>query len=65
MPNLNFGVPRRLSAEAVVRSFTGTFSGIRTLDAPAFIAAQLIGAALADVVLVWWFRSGPTESIQD
>jgi len=49
-------------AVTVARSFTDTFSGIRPLDAPAFIAAQLIGAALAAVVLVWLLKSAPSES---
>jgi len=34
-------------AVTVARSFTDTFSGIRPEDAPAFIAAQFAGAALA------------------
>jgi glycerol uptake facilitator-like aquaporin len=34
-------------AIAIARSLTNTFSGIRPVDAPAFIAAQLIGAIAA------------------
>jgi glycerol uptake facilitator-like aquaporin len=34
-------------AVTLARSITDTFSGIRPLDAPAFIAAQLAGLALA------------------
>src|ERR1700738_5332962 len=34
-------------AVTLARSFTNTFAGIRPVDAPAFIAAQLIGAAAA------------------
>lgn len=40
-------------AVAIARSFTDTFSGIRPLDLPAFIAAELIGAALAVWVMGW------------
>ena len=38
-------------AVAISRSFTDTFSGIRPVDLPGFIAAELVGAALA----VWFF----------
>ncbi|MCI4568685.1 MIP/aquaporin family protein [Lysobacter sp. CFH 32150] len=34
-------------AVTLARSLTQTFAGIRPIDAPAFIAAQLVGAALA------------------
>ncbi len=39
-------------AVTVARSLTDTFAGIRPADAPGFIAAQIIGAALA----AWFFR---------
>ncbi len=39
------------------RAFTDTFSGIRLADAPAFIAAQLIGAVLATWIFRW-FEAG-------
>ena len=41
-------------AVTIARSLTDTFSGIRPIDAPAFIAAQIVGAALA-VALFKWF----------
>ncbi|MEM6490727.1 MAG: MIP/aquaporin family protein [Pseudomonadota bacterium] len=41
-------------AVTIARSFTDSFAGIDPAHAPAFIAAQLIGAALA-VVLWRWF----------
>jgi glycerol uptake facilitator-like aquaporin len=41
-------------AVTIARAMTDTFSGIRPGDAPAFIAAQLIGALLA-VSLDRWF----------
>jgi len=40
-------------AVAVGRAFTDTFSGIRPIDVPAFIAAELVGAALAALVFAW------------
>jgi glycerol uptake facilitator-like aquaporin len=40
-------------AVAIARSFTDTFSGIRPLDAPAFIVAELLGAAAAAFVFGW------------
>ncbi|MFP5469292.1 MAG: aquaporin [Alphaproteobacteria bacterium] len=42
-------------AVTIARSFSDTFSGIRPEDAPLFIAAQLIGAALASIVFGWLF----------
>ena len=40
-------------AVTIARSFTDTFSGIRPLDAPAFIIAQLVGAVAATLVFGW------------
>jgi glycerol uptake facilitator-like aquaporin len=40
-------------AVTVARSLTDTFSGIRPVDVPAFIAAQLLAGALAVVVYRW------------
>jgi glycerol uptake facilitator-like aquaporin len=48
-------------AVTVARSFTDTFSGIRPLDAPAFIVAQLIGAALAAAALAWLLKPARSE----
>ncbi len=42
-------------AVTVARAFTDTFSGIRPLDAPGFIAAELIGALLAAAFIGWLF----------
>lgn len=49
-------------AVTVARSFTDTFSGIAPADAPAFIAAQFIGAAVATGLMAWLLsdrRSSP------
>jgi glycerol uptake facilitator-like aquaporin len=40
-------------AVTVARSLTATFSGIRPLDAPAFILAQILGALAATIVMAW------------
>lgn len=40
-------------AVAIARALTDTFSGIRPIDVPAFVAAQLGGAILAMVVSQW------------
>lgn len=40
-------------AVTLARSLTDTFSGIRPADAPAFIAAQFIGAAMAAALHRW------------
>ncbi len=41
-------------AVTVARAFTDSFTGIRPLDAPAFIAAQLVGAVLATALFAWF-----------
>ena len=43
-------------AVTLARAATNTFTGIRPEDAPAFIAAQLAGAALATVFFRWLAR---------
>jgi glycerol uptake facilitator-like aquaporin len=40
-------------AVAIARSLTNTFSGIRPIDLPAFIAAELVGAAAALWLMDW------------
>lgn len=42
-------------AVTIARTFTDTFAGIRTTDAPAFLIAQLLAAALAAGVASWLF----------
>jgi glycerol uptake facilitator-like aquaporin len=37
----------------LARAASDTFAGIRPLDAPAFIVAQLIGALVAAYVMRW------------
>lgn len=43
-------------AVAIARALTDTFSGIRPLDVPGFIVAQLAGAAIAVVIARWMLR---------
>ena len=40
-------------AVTIGRMFSDTFAGIRPVDAPGFIAAQLVGGVLATVVFGW------------
>ena len=47
-------------AVTIVRSLSDTFAGIAPSSAPAFIAAQLVGAAAATFTLSWLFRQEPT-----
>lgn len=37
----------------IARGFSDTFSGIRPLDVPAFVAAELLGATVAWAVCGW------------
>lgn len=43
-------------AVTVARSLSDSFAGIRPLDAPAFIAAQIAGALCAWIIAAWIFR---------
>ncbi|MDX8433277.1 MIP/aquaporin family protein [Mesorhizobium abyssinicae] len=45
-------------AVAMARSLTNTFSGIRPLDLPGFIAAELCGALIALALMGWLLRPG-------
>jgi len=49
-------------AVAISRSFTDTFSGIRPVDLPGFLVAELAGAALAVVVFGWLLT--PSKGLQ-
>jgi glycerol uptake facilitator-like aquaporin len=45
-------------AVTIARGLTATFSGIRPLDVPAFVLAELAGAALATAAFAWLLRPG-------
>jgi glycerol uptake facilitator-like aquaporin len=49
-------------AVAIARSLTNTFSGIRPVDLPGFIAAEL-GGAVAGLVLMNWLLRGADEAV--
>jgi glycerol uptake facilitator-like aquaporin len=49
-------------AVTLARSMTNTFSGIRPLDVPAFIAAQLVAALAATFVWSWLEPARPKTS---
>jgi len=42
---------------AIARSLTDTFSGIRPVDLPGFIVAELLGAVVALALCRWLLRS--------
>jgi glycerol uptake facilitator-like aquaporin len=44
-------------AVTIARAFTNTFAGIRPSDVPGFIAAQLIGGAMAVLLFSWLMAS--------
>lgn len=46
-------------AVAIARGLTSTFSGIRPVDVPAFVLAELLGAVLAAGLFAWLLR--PTQ----
>ncbi len=48
-------------AVTVARAFTDSFSGIRPMDAPGFIIAQLIGATAATMVFAWLLAQGRSQ----
>ena len=48
-------------AVAIGRAFSDTFAGIRPVDLPGFIGAELIGSAIA-VALFGWLLKSATES---
>jgi glycerol uptake facilitator-like aquaporin len=49
-------------AVAIARSLTNTFSGIRPLDLPAFIIAQLFGATCALAFAMWLLTEAEGQS---
>jgi len=48
-------------AVAIARAFTDTFAGIRPIDVPGFVVAELAGALLATGALGWLLRSPESE----
>lgn len=52
-------------AVAIARSLTNTFSGIRPVDLPGFIVAELIGAFAAMLVMTWLLVPTKEKSLND
>jgi glycerol uptake facilitator-like aquaporin len=51
-------------AVTIARSFTNTFAGIRPVDVPAFVAAQVLGGALATLLFRWLVPALPRSAEQ-
>ncbi|MDX8495547.1 MIP/aquaporin family protein [Mesorhizobium sp. VK22B] len=51
-------------AVAVARSLTNTFSGIRPVDLPGFIVAELLGALIALALMGWLLKPEPVQQYQ-
>ena len=49
-------------AVTLARAFTNTFAGIRPVDAPGFMVAQLLGAFTATVLFRWLVPPLPSEA---
>ena len=49
-------------AVTLARALTQTFAGIRPIDAPGFIVAQLVGTALALLLAAWLERRTPAAA---
>jgi glycerol uptake facilitator-like aquaporin len=52
-------------AVTLARALTDTFSGIRPIDAPGFIIAQLVGALLALGLAGWLFAAGVAPKVSE
>jgi len=52
-------------AVAIARAFTNTFAGIRPVDLPGFIMAELIGAVIAFACMAWLLeeRAGSSKEV--
>src|SRR4051812_39911918 len=59
-PSTSFANP----AVTVARSLSDTFAGIAPADTPAFVAAQIIGAAAAVAASSWLWRKSPATGAQ-
>jgi glycerol uptake facilitator-like aquaporin len=51
-------------AVTIARALTNTFSGIRPIDVPGFVVAQLLGAAAATAFFRWLVPSLPAKADQ-
>jgi glycerol uptake facilitator-like aquaporin len=46
----------------IARAFTDTFAGIRPVDVPPFVGAQIVGAFAATLLFRWLVPSLPTSA---
>lgn len=49
-------------AVAIARSLTNTFSGIRPIDLPGFILAEIIGAIVGYLLMAWLLQNGKVRA---
>jgi glycerol uptake facilitator-like aquaporin len=49
-------------AVTLARAASNTFAGIRPVDAPGFIVAQLLGAGAATILFCWLYPSAPKNA---
>jgi glycerol uptake facilitator-like aquaporin len=49
-------------AVTIARAFTDTFAGIRPIDVPPFVGAQIVGAFAATLLFRWLVPSLPTSA---
>jgi len=49
-------------AVTLARAATNTFAGIRPMDAPGFIVAQMLGASVATIVFCWLYPVAPKDA---
>ncbi|MGA2421276.1 MAG: aquaporin family protein, partial [Candidatus Acidiferrum sp.] len=52
-------------AVTLARAATNTFAGIRPADVPGFLAAQLLGAAVATIFFLWLTQGSASELRMD
>ncbi|MBA5777221.1 aquaporin family protein [Stappia sp. F7233] len=52
-------------AVAIARSVTDTFSGIRPVDLPAFIACEIAGALIATALMGWLLRPAVRQALAE
>jgi glycerol uptake facilitator-like aquaporin len=50
-------------AVTVAHTLTDTFAGSRPVDAPAFVATQLVGAVLATWLMTWLLAPGAEDEL--
>jgi glycerol uptake facilitator-like aquaporin len=49
-------------AVAIARAFSNTFAGIRLVDLPGFILAEIVGAVLASALSTWLLAGDPAKA---